>query len=164
MLPLLVLMSVALGRRIADYGITPWRLYGIVFNLWAYIVCIRLWLKGNRRFVWIPTLFAALFLAVSVIPRFNICDMCERKSVRDVKELVTERSGSNLQFPVSYKVYECHYDAMSNDDRQTVADAMNDLYYTYGEQALNTIVAPPYQVYDVIWYHEMVVVPEVDDK
>ena len=36
----LLLMSVAIGRRIYDYGLTPSRLYVIIFNLWAYIIII----------------------------------------------------------------------------------------------------------------------------
>lgn len=153
MLPLLVLMSVGLGRRIADYGISPWRLYGVVFNLWAYMVCIGLCIKGNRRFVWIPTLFAALFLAVSIIPKFNIYEICEHHSVIAMKELFRSRAGSDVQFPMSYKSYECHYDTMSKDDREEVTDAMRDLYYNYGEEALEDIIGQPFQVYDVIWCH-----------
>ena len=37
---LLILMSVAIGRRVYDYGLTPSRLYVIIFNLWAYIIII----------------------------------------------------------------------------------------------------------------------------
>ena len=37
---LLILMSVAIGRRVHDYGLTPPRLYVIIFNLWAYIIII----------------------------------------------------------------------------------------------------------------------------
>ena len=36
----LLLMSVAIGRRVYDYGLTPSRLYVIIFNLWAYIIII----------------------------------------------------------------------------------------------------------------------------
>ena len=47
MLPLLALMTVAIGRRLSDYGITVSRLYLLVFNVWCYAVC--LWLIFTRN-------------------------------------------------------------------------------------------------------------------
>lgn len=72
MLPLLVLMSVGIGRRIADYGISIARMYLILVNLWAYAVCGILLLKNPRRLIWIPLSFVLGFMAVSVLPVVNV--------------------------------------------------------------------------------------------
>lgn len=80
--PLLILMSVAIGRRVHDYGLTPPRLYVIIFNLWAYIIIIydllpqkfsRTSLPRWRKFcLEIAALLLTLFLAAvvsSFLPR-----------------------------------------------------------------------------------------------
>ena len=79
---LLLLMSVAIGRRVHDYGLTPPRLYVIIFNLWAYIIIIydllpqkfsRTSLPRWRKFcLEIAALLLTLFLAAvvsSFLPR-----------------------------------------------------------------------------------------------
>lgn len=67
-LPLLLLMTVGIARRLSDYGITPLRLYLLTFNLWCYAVCIGLVVGRARRIRWIMTSLAAVFLLTSVLP------------------------------------------------------------------------------------------------
>ena len=67
-LPLLILMTVSIGRRLQDYGITINRLYLLTFNLWCYLVCIGLLTNRARRISWIPISFACIFLLVSILP------------------------------------------------------------------------------------------------
>jgi hypothetical protein len=67
-LPLLVLMSIGLGRRFFDYGITANRLYMLTFNIWLYVVALGLWLGKARRIHWISISFTMLVLITSVHP------------------------------------------------------------------------------------------------
>ena len=67
-LPLLVLMSIGLGRRFMDYGITANRLYMLTFNIWLYAVALGLWLGKARRIHWISISFTMLVLLTSVHP------------------------------------------------------------------------------------------------
>ena len=67
-LPLLLLMTIGIGRRLSDYGITPLRLYLLTFNLWCYAVCIGLFVGRVRRIRWIMTSLTAVFLLTSVLP------------------------------------------------------------------------------------------------
>ena len=67
-LPLLVLMSIGLGRRFIDYGVTANRLYMITFNIWLYVVALGLWLCKARRIHWISISFTILVLLTSVHP------------------------------------------------------------------------------------------------
>lgn len=67
-LPLLILMSVGVGRRLSDYGITANRLYVLTLNLWFYAVAIGLWLNHGRRIHWVSISFSVLLLLTSCHP------------------------------------------------------------------------------------------------
>lgn len=67
-LPLLVLMSVGIGRRFMDYGITANRLYLLTLNVWFYAVAIGLWLFKARRIHWISISFSIILLLTSCHP------------------------------------------------------------------------------------------------
>lgn len=68
LLPLLVLMSIGIARRISDYGISIMRLYLVALNLWCYVVCIVLAIKRDTRILWIPLSFVLTFAALSLFP------------------------------------------------------------------------------------------------
>lgn len=67
-LPLLILMSIGLCRRLTDYGITANRLYVLTLNIWFYAVAIGLWLNKARRIHWISISFAVILIATSCHP------------------------------------------------------------------------------------------------
>lgn len=67
-LPLLVLMTIGIVRRLSDYGITVNRLYLLTLNIWFYVVCMGLFFSRARRIWWIPASFAAFFLLTSALP------------------------------------------------------------------------------------------------
>jgi len=68
MLPLLLLMSIGIARRISDYGITILRLYLVAFNIWCYAVCIVLIIKRNAGILWIPVSFILAFAVLTLLP------------------------------------------------------------------------------------------------
>lgn len=67
-IPLLVLMSVGIGRRFMDYGLTARRLYLLTLNVWFYIVAIGLCICRARRIHWISISFTLLLIASSCHP------------------------------------------------------------------------------------------------
>lgn len=67
-LPLVVLMTIGIMRRLDDYGVTVKRLYLLTLNIWFYVVCIGLYVTRSRRLSWIAISFAAFFLLTSVLP------------------------------------------------------------------------------------------------
>lgn len=72
MMPLLILISIGICRRISDYGITASRLYLATLNVWFYVVCIIMLKTRVRRIHWIPISFCAIFALASVLPiNFN---------------------------------------------------------------------------------------------
>ena len=68
MLPLLLLMSIGIARRISDYGITILRLYLAAFNLWCYAVCIVLIIRRKAGIIWIPVSLVLCFALLTLLP------------------------------------------------------------------------------------------------
>lgn len=156
MLPLLVLMSVGLCRRLHDYGVTAMRVYGVIFNLWTYAVCIGLWLRGNRRFVWIPALFAILFLASSVIPYFNVSEICGRARLSQARSIV-KKYVPDAEFPMPSEQFFDIRDSMRPEDSESITDILYYIRWNNGENALQEIVSKPYDIYDLTIYNTVVV-------
>ena len=102
MLPLLALMTVAIGRRLSDYGITVSRLYVLVFNIWCYIVCIGLLLTRNRRIWWIPASFAAILFLISVGPQ-SIANITQRQLLGEARTAFT--ASGIKQYPLTGEKY-----------------------------------------------------------
>lgn len=103
MIPLLVLMSVAIGRRLADYGITVSRLYVLVFNIWCYVVCIGLLITRNKRIWWVPASFAAVLFLISVGP-WSIPNVTERRLLDEAHEAFA--ATGIKQLPLSGEQYQ----------------------------------------------------------
>ena len=88
MIPLLLLMSIGIARRISDYGITILRVYLVAFNLWCYAVCITLIVKRKAGIMWIPVSFTLAFAIMTVFP-INVSTY--------VKRNLTARISATLQ-------------------------------------------------------------------
>ena len=103
MLPLLALMTVAIGRRLGDYGITVSRLYLLVFNIWCYVVCIGLLLTRNKRIWWIPALFATVLFLISVGPQ-SIPNITQRQLLDEARKAFA--ASGIKQFPLTGDQYD----------------------------------------------------------
>ena len=122
-LPLLVLMSIGIGRRLSDYGITISRLYLLVFNVWCYAVCIILYIIKSRRVIWIPVSFGVIFLLISVGP-MNITSVTKKTLLKEVKAL-TDKLGVKT-YPITKRDYAT---LMMNADSVTVMKIDDKLEY-----------------------------------
>lgn len=76
-LPVVLLMSVAIGYRISQYGFTAPRLYVLTFNIWCWAVFILLGLKENRNYGRVAQSFAIVFVATSILPWANFMTLGE---------------------------------------------------------------------------------------
>ena len=103
MLPLLALMTVAIGRRLSDYGITVSRLYLLVFNLWCYAVCLWLIFTRNKRIWLIPASFALILFLISVGPQ-SIPNVTLNHLKGEARKAFTD--AGLTQFPISGDQYE----------------------------------------------------------
>ena len=91
MLPLLLLMSIGIARRISDYGITVLRLYLVAFNIWCYAVCIVLIIKRNAGILWIPVSFILTFAVLTLLP-VNV-STCVRKNLTNKVTAILKDNG-----------------------------------------------------------------------
>ena len=128
-LPLLVLMTAGIARRIGDYGYTPSRLYLLTLNLWFYLVCGGLFLS-RKRIRWIPVSFAIIFLLTSVLP-WNLTSLSRRYLLRSVDEVF--RTSCKKPLPLSDEDYLDwlktlpRQEALNTNDRlRYLTDEMNE--------------------------------------
>ncbi len=121
MLPLLVLMSVGIFRRVADYGLTTSRAYLILFNLWCYAVCIYLLKTHARRVIWIPVSFGLIFLATSVLP-LNITQSISWWSHHLVASQL-EKSGIQ-SLPLNQAAYHSWMQSLDDKTRDEIQDRL----------------------------------------
>lgn len=131
MLPLLALMTVAIGRRLSDYGITVSRLYLLVFNVWCYAVCLWLIFTRNKRIWIIPTSFAIILLLISVGPQ-SIANVTLNELKKEARNAFT--ASGLTQFPLTGDQYETW---ASKVDKKTAASIDSKLdyihdFYRYG--------------------------------
>ena len=137
MLPLLALMSVAIGRRLSDYGITVSRLYLLVFNLWCYAVCLWLIFTRNKRIWIIPTSFAVILLLISVGPQ-SIPNVTLNELKKEARSAFIASGLS--QFPLTVDQYEAWTKQV---DKKTAASIDSKLHYVwdfYKSEALMDLV------------------------
>lgn len=68
LLPLLVLMSVGIFRRLDDYGLTINRCYVMILNVWLYGISIYLFISKAKHLKWIVISFAIIAFLSSMGP------------------------------------------------------------------------------------------------
>lgn len=136
-LPLLVLMSVAIGRRISDYGITVGRLYVLMLNLWFYAVCIGLYLTRARRIHWVTLSFGALFLLTSALP-VNFCNITRSVIADRIEGYLS--SHEHPELPMSASTYTDFMMSLPTAEAERLRDDLKYLRSLYDEQAIARFV------------------------
>lgn len=137
-LPLLVLMTVGIGRRFLDYGITINRLYLATLNAWFYYLCIGLIVGRARRLSWIPISFSLVFLLTSVLP-VNYASITRRVLRNEVREALVNNGPSRL--PLSQNAYTDWLSSLPQEQRLQVNDKLRYLADWFGTESTSDLVA-----------------------
>ena len=137
MLPLLALMSVAIGRRLSDYGITVSRLYVLVFNIWCYVVCLGLLLCRNRRIWWVPATFAVVLFVASVGPQ-SIPNVTQRHLLGQARSAF-RASGYN-RFPLTGGQYDRWLKTADPRDVASIDAKLHYLTVYYGYDHISSVL------------------------
>ena len=144
-LPLLLLMTIGIGRRFLDYGITLNRLYLATLNLWFYFVCIGLIVRKAKRISWIPISFSIIFLLTSALP-VNYASITRNTLRREVKEVITQ-SGLNA-LPLSEAQYKTWLESLPDAGKQ-----VNEKFYylseIFGEESIADLVSKDIPFYAI---------------
>ncbi|MBP2691426.1 MAG: DUF4153 domain-containing protein [Muribaculaceae bacterium] len=106
LIPLLIMMSVAIGQRISQYGITVSRLYVVTFNIWAYAASIYLYFTRSKRIGIVAQSFAVVFLLTSIIPGANYTVMVQRYMRSHVFTILDNAGFGNDKLPLNHKQME----------------------------------------------------------
>lgn len=127
-LPLLALMTVAIGRRIADYGITVSRLYILTLNVWFYAVCIGLYVTKGRRLHWVTLSFGALFLLTSALP-VNYCSITLHSIEQRIDGFLAAHDHPAL--PLTTTTYTSYMKSLPSEDAERLRDDLRYLRSLY---------------------------------
>ena len=127
-LPLLVLMSVGVVRRFADYGVTPPRLYLLTLLLWFYAICIVMLVVPRKRFRWIALSFAALFILSSGHP-LNYYRLCRPYLSAKIDQMIAEKG---LQVP--FKWYSLYQESSEDDELDKLDKEITYMKSCYGKE------------------------------
>ena len=126
LLPLLIMMSVAIGERVGQYGITVDRLYVITFNIWAYATAIYLFITRARNINSVAISFAIVFMLTSIIPGVNYTSMVNNHMRNSVINALEKVGFDKSQLPLAHKQFE---EAKEQMDERTWADVKSKLRY-----------------------------------
>ncbi|MEI6554828.1 MAG: DUF4153 domain-containing protein [Paludibacter sp.] len=86
-IPLLVLMSSGILRRLGDYGMTINRLYILILNGWLYAICLYLILSKANHLKWIIISFSTVLFLSSVGP-WSVYSITKRSMVKEFGQLL----------------------------------------------------------------------------
>lgn len=119
LIPPTVLMSVAIGYRIGEYGITPSRLYVLTFNIWAYGAVIYMCVRRQARLNILASSFAAIFFITSVFPGLNYYSLGMKAAQDRVRAELTEIGFEEL--PVDYPALESRLSELPDSVARPIA-------------------------------------------
>ncbi len=119
MLPLLVLLAVAIGKRISDYGITESRYFLITLSVWLTFVTVYFLIKGREHIRIIPiSLF--VFAVLIVIGPWGVKSVSLNSQSHRLAEYIVQKPS-----------------AERNDEIRELVSHLND---NYGSKSLQKFV------------------------
>ncbi len=130
--PLIILMSVAIGRRILDYGITEERYCVLVFTIWLFIIALRFTLNPKADIRVIPqSLFILIVLATwgpwSALSVSRASQLHRLEKILTDTGLLVDRRFKKAQESVSF------------EKRKEISSIADYLDRTYGLKCLRRI-------------------------
>lgn len=137
-LPLLVLMTVGIARRLNDYGVTVNRLYLLTLNIWFYLVCAGLFLSRARRVWWISASFAALFLLTSALP-LNIVRFTRSQLLAQIESTI--KDSYKGQLPMSEEAYYNWLETLPTEVARQVNSRLRYLDYEMKDKTYQQLVS-----------------------
>ncbi|MDR1120960.1 MAG: DUF4153 domain-containing protein [Dysgonamonadaceae bacterium] len=130
-LPLLVLMTVGIGRRINDYGISINRCYILLLNIWLYGIYIYLYFSRARHIKWILITPVVIVLLASVGP-WKFSSITKRvllskiETILEGRQLILSDSASWLN-------------ELDPEKKLEIREALDYLADTYGKASIQPL-------------------------
>jgi hypothetical protein len=89
LMPLLVLMSVGIFRRLGDYGLTINRCYVLILNLWLFGISVYLFLSKANHLKWIIISFSVVMFVSSVGP-WSVFSITKQSLIKEIGQLLNK--------------------------------------------------------------------------
>lgn len=138
-LPLLILMSVGIGRRLMDYGVTTMRLYAALLNLWFYVVCLGFYFTRIRRIHWVSLSFGGLFLFASILP-INFSSIAKSCLVEKLEQLWATNPPPTA--PMNEQELKRWLHGFDHELQREIESRLRHLEGEYGQDAISQWVKP----------------------
>ncbi len=135
-LPMLLLMTIGIFRRISDYGITLNRLYLLTLNIWFYLVCIGLYLTRARRIQWIAISFGLIFLLTSAMP-VNYAGMTRKYTITHIREVLDSTYHGTL--PMTEEQYLDWIVTLPREEALLLNSRLKCLEYTFKDSLIKEL-------------------------
>jgi hypothetical protein len=139
LLPLLVLMSVGIARRLGDYGLTINRGFVLILNGWLYAISIYLFLTRSRHLKWIVVSFAVVAF-LSVTGPWSVASITEKRLVNEL------RNELQLAGYLQEKQQELN---LTEERRERISELSEYLSGTFGKEVLKSIESDPHYTIEV---------------
>ena len=133
--PLLLLMTAGIGKRLSDYGLTVPRLYLLTLNIWFYALCIGLFLTRARRLRGVPASFALLFLLTSALP-VNYTTLTRDHIARQVERTMEQTLPRGAQPPLDKAEYEAWLRSLPEEEARRMNDKLSYLHTGFSHEAI----------------------------
>ena len=132
-LPLLVLMTVGVVRRFADYGITAPRLYLATLLAWYYAICLLVLFLPRKRFRWIFFSLALLLVLTSGHP-MHYYRLCRPVFEAKIEKTIAEK-GLQLPLPFTQDALE-NNPLLTKEEAKQLYDNLEYMRSTYGRKSV----------------------------
>lgn len=140
MLPLLALMTAGIFRRVSDYGVTVFRGYLIVINIWLYGVCVYHFVTKARRIKWIFISFTIVVLLSSI--RFcGVPDVTRYILTAQIRGYI-----GNQKISLTDKAL---FEKVGSENRKKVVEKIDYLYNTFGVKSVQAFFENDTNVVDI---------------
>lgn len=145
-LPLLVLMTVGIAKRLNDYGITYMRLYLLLFNLWCYGICVYLIFTRSQKIKAILLSFSILFVLSSVGP-WNFVNVTQRVLASQVREII-ENSVKKPKLPMDDEALDTYVKTLPYEQHSMLVEKLSYLDHNIGSSATKEFITKDVNLWD----------------
>jgi hypothetical protein len=126
-LPLLLLMTIGIFRRIGDYGITINRCYVLILNLWFYGIYIYLFFSQSRHIKWI--LISPI--VVALLTSISVCGVASF-----TKNSLTKEVSAVLNKQVSTEEARVIFVEMTQKEKDRIKSKLEYLHNNFGKESV----------------------------
>jgi len=132
--PLIILMAVAIGRRIMDYGLTEQRYFVLAFTVWLFFIAFKFTLKPNTNIRSIPLTLMVL-IAVATWGPWSAMAVSKRSQMARLKHILVQNG------LLKEKALVASSQPLEYADTREISNIVYYLERNFGLQVLESLVS-----------------------